>query len=143
MELADTFATVPLLSGLDSRTLKRLAQNAKRRTYAPGQVIIKEDSPASALYVILSGRVRVDKLPGTDGQALAYLAAGDFFGELALIEDHARSATITAVDETECALFVAWEFTALLKEHPQIAVPIMYALIERLHRHEKQEHRSA
>ena len=142
VELAETFATVPLLSSLDSRTLKRLAQDAKRRTYAPGKVIIKQDSPASALYVILRGRVRVDKLAGTEGEALA-TTPGDFFGELALIEDNPRSATITAVDETECALFVAWEFTALLKEHPQIAVPIMYALIERLHRHEKREHASA
>lgn len=143
MELTQTLASVPLLSSLDAKTLKRLAQDAKRRTYEPGDVIIREEAPASALYIILSGRVRVDKNPAVEGEPLAHLTAGDFFGELALIEDNPRSATITAVDQTECALFVSWEFTALLKEHPQIAVPIMYALIERLHRHEKRQHRSA
>jgi len=64
------------------------------------------------------------------------MGPGDFFGELALIEEHARSATARAKEETECILFVAWEFTALLKEHPQIAVPIMNALIARIHRRE-------
>ena len=64
------------------------------------------------------------------------LYPGDFFGELALIEDHPRTASVLAVEETECILFVAWEFTALLKEHPQMAVPIMNALIKRLHRRE-------
>jgi CRP-like cAMP-binding protein len=138
VELSQTLASVPLLSSLDAKTIKRLAQDAKVRTYEPGDVIIREEAPASALYIILSGRVRVDKNPAVEGEPLAHLTDGDFFGELALIEDNPRSAT-----STECALFVSWEFTALLKENPQIAVPIMYALIERLHRHEKREHRSA
>ncbi len=139
MELEQTLASVPLLSSLDRRTIKRLAEQGKQRTYQPGDVIIREDAPASALYVITRGKVRVDKGVAAD-EPLTYLTPGDFFGELALIEDHPRSATITAVDETECVLFVAWEFTALLKENPAIAVPIMYALIERLHRHEKESH---
>lgn len=135
LELEQTLASVPLLSSLDRKTVKRLAEQGKQRTYRSGEVVIREDAPASALYVITRGRVRVDKGPG-EGQPLTYLTPGDFFGELALIEDHPRSATVTAVDETDCVLFVAWEFTALLKEHPSIAVPIMYALIARLHRHE-------
>ncbi|HET8571165.1 MAG TPA: cyclic nucleotide-binding domain-containing protein [Candidatus Limnocylindria bacterium] len=139
MELEQTLASVPLLSSLDRRTIKRLAEQGKQRTYQPGDVIIREDAPASALYVITRGKVRVDKGVAAD-EPLTYLTPGDFFGELALIEDHPRSATITAVDETDCVLFVAWEFTALLKENPAIAVPIMYALIERLHRHEKESH---
>jgi CRP/FNR family transcriptional regulator len=139
LELEQTLASVPLLSSLDRRTIKRLAEQGKQRTYQPGDVIIREDAPASALYVITRGKVRVDKGVAAD-EPLTYLTPGDFFGELALIEDHPRSATITAVDETECVLFVAWEFTALLKENPAIAVPIMYALIERLHRHEKESH---
>jgi CRP-like cAMP-binding protein len=139
LELEQTLASVPLLSSLDRRTIKRLAEQGKQRTYQPGDVIIREDAPASALYVITRGKVRVDKGVAAD-EPLTYLTPGDFFVELALIEDHPRSATITAVDETECVLFVAWEFTALLKENPAIAVPIMYALIERLHRHEKESH---
>ncbi len=135
MDAEQTLASVPLFAGLDGRSLKRLAEQAKRRTYAPGDPIIRQDAPASALYVITRGRVRVHE-GGDEGATLTELIPGEFFGELALIEDRPRTASVTAVEETECMLFVAWEFTALLKEHPDIAVPIMHALIKRLHRRE-------
>ncbi|MEP7082165.1 MAG: cyclic nucleotide-binding domain-containing protein [Chloroflexota bacterium] len=133
MELEAQLASVPLLAGLDDRVRRRLAQIGKRRTYAAGETIVEEGEKGVALYVILSGRVRVER----SGEALGELGPGDFFGELALIEDEPRSATVIAVDETECILFVAWEFRALIKEQPQVAVPIMLALIERLHRRER------
>lgn len=133
MELEAQLASVPLLAGLDDRVRRRLAQIGKRRTYAAGETIVEEGEKGVALYVVLSGRVRVER----SGEQLGELGAGDFFGELALIEDEPRSATVVAVDETECILFVAWEFRALIKEQPQIAVPIMLALIERLHRRER------
>jgi CRP/FNR family transcriptional regulator, cyclic AMP receptor protein len=133
MELEAQLASVPLLAGLDDRVRRRLAQIGKRRTYAAGETIVEEGEKGVALYVVLSGRVRVER----SGEQLGELGPGDFFGELALIEDEPRSATVIAVDATECILFVAWEFRALIKEHPQVAVPIMLALIERLHRRER------
>jgi len=133
MELEAQLASVPLLAGLDDRVRRRLAQIGKRRTYAAGETIVKEGSTGTALYVLLSGRVRVER----GGSQVGELGPGDFFGELALIEDEPRSATVIAVDETECLLFPAWEFRALLDEQPQIAVAIMRALIERIHRQER------
>ncbi len=132
MELAQQLATVPLLADLDDRVRRRLAEVGKRRTYGADEVIVKEGSTGTALYIILSGRARVER----ESQTLGELAPGDFFGELALIEEHPRSATVVAAAETDCLLFPAWEFTALLKEHPEVAVPIMRALIARLHRRE-------
>ena len=131
-----SLADVPLLAGLDKRTLERVAEQGKRRTYEAGEAIISQDAPASALYVILRGHVVVERGEGDTASPVGEMGPGDFFGELALIEEHARSATVRAKEETECILFVAWEFTALLKEHPQIAVPIMNALIARIHRRE-------
>ena len=136
MDLEASLAATPLLAGLDKRTMARLASTAKVRTYAPGEAIVHQQAPASALYVILRGHARVERGEHDPPTAVGELGAGDFFGELALIEEHARSATVRATEETECALFVAWEFTALLKEHPEIAVPIMNALIARIHRRE-------
>lgn len=133
MELEAQLASVPLLAGLDDRVRRRLAQIGKRRTYAAGEAIVKEGSTGTALYVILSGRVRVER----GGNQVGELGAGDFFGELALIEDEPRSASVIAADESECLLFPAWEFRALLDEQPQIAVAIMRALIERIHRQER------
>jgi CRP/FNR family transcriptional regulator, cyclic AMP receptor protein len=135
VEAEQTLASVPLFSSLDKRTLKRLEEQGTRRVYAPGESIIRQGAPASALYVIVHGKVRVHE-GGDDGKTIGELHAGDFFGELALIEDHPRTASVTAVEETDCVLFVTWEFTALLKEYPEMAVTIMNALIERLHRRE-------
>jgi CRP-like cAMP-binding protein len=132
VELEQQLASVPLVAGLETRVRRRLAEIGKRRMYAPGEEIVREGTTGTALYILLSGRARVDR----DGSQIGELGPGDFFGELALIEEHPRSATVVATDETECLLFPAWEFTALLEEHPEVAVPIMKELIVRLHRRE-------
>jgi CRP/FNR family transcriptional regulator len=132
VELEQQLGSVPLLAGLDPRTRRRLAETGKRRTYGADEDIVREGSTGTALYIVLSGTARVVR----GGETLGEVRAGDFFGELALIEEHPRSASVIAATETECLLFPAWEFTALLEEHPAIAVPIMRALIQRLHRRE-------
>jgi CRP/FNR family cyclic AMP-dependent transcriptional regulator len=135
MELEQRMTTIPLLAGLDGRVRKRLVAVGKQRKYDADEAIIEEDQVGTALYIILSGSVRVER----GGTEIARLGSGDFFGELALIEQHPRSATVIANEVTECLLFPAWEFTALLSEHPEIAVPIMRALIDRIHRREHHE----
>jgi CRP/FNR family transcriptional regulator, cyclic AMP receptor protein len=138
-ELEESLSRVPLLKSLDAATLRGLAATGKLRRYRAGDTIVREDDPGIALYIIVSGKVRVARGSGNP-QELGELRAGDFFGELAIIEEHARTATVTAIDDTECLLLKSWEFRSLLKEHPAIAIPIMDALIARLHR---AEHRPA
>ena len=132
MELEKQLASVPLLAGLETRVRRRLAEIGKRRTYAADETFVKEGSTGTALYIVLSGKARVER----GGQPIGEIGASDFFGELALIEEHPRTATVVASEETDCLLFPAWEFTALLEEHPEIALPIMRKLITRLHRSE-------
>jgi CRP/FNR family transcriptional regulator, cyclic AMP receptor protein len=135
VELEQQLASVPLLAGLEPRVRRRLAEIGKRRTYSANEEIVREGSTGTALYILLSGEARVEQ----DGKKIGQLSAGDFFGELALIEEHPRSATVVADSETDCLLYPAWEFTALLEEHPEVAVPIMRVLIRRLHRSEHHE----
>jgi CRP-like cAMP-binding protein len=132
MQLEEQLASVPLLAGLDTRVRRRLADVGKQRTYAAEETIVREGSTGTALYIVLSGVARVERA----GEVIGRVSGGDFFGELALIEEHPRSASVVAVEETECLLYTAWEFSALLEEHPEIAVPIMRELIARLHRRE-------
>ncbi|HVM25426.1 MAG TPA: cyclic nucleotide-binding domain-containing protein [Candidatus Limnocylindrales bacterium] len=132
MELKEQLASVPLLAGVPDKVRRRLAEIGKRRRYAPGEVIVREGESGIAFYIVLTGSARVEQ----GGQAIGQLAAGDFFGELALIEEHERTATVVADEETECLGWTRWEFTALLNEHPEVAVPIMHVLIKRLHRRE-------
>ncbi|HEX2766021.1 MAG TPA: cyclic nucleotide-binding domain-containing protein [Candidatus Limnocylindria bacterium] len=132
MELHEQLASVPLFAGLPADVRRRLAEIGKRRSFNPDDAIVREGETGTALYVILSGRARVEQ----DGRTLGELSAGDFFGELALIEEHRRTATVVATEPTECLLYPAWEFTSLLAEHPEVAIPIMTELIRRLHRRE-------
>ena len=136
MELEQRLASVPLLERLPARVRRRLAEIGKHRRYAPGDTIVREGESGIAFYIMLSGSARVEQR----GETIGELATGDFFGELALIEEHPRTASVVAVEETECLGLVRWEFSALIDEHPEVAVPIMHTLIKRLHR---QEHHGA
>ena len=135
MDLEQLLASVPLTAGLEERVRRRLAGIGRVRAYPGGTTIVEEGASATALYIVVSGRARIVR----GGETIGEVARGDFFGELALIEEQPRSATVVADEDTECLLFPAWEFTALLAEHPELAVPIMRALIARLHKHEQHE----
>jgi CRP-like cAMP-binding protein len=129
-------ADIPLLAGLKPKDREQVLRSARRRTFEPGEIVVSEGSPALHLYVVVTGHADVEmERQGHVGR----LAPGDFFGELALIEEHARTATVTASDELTCLMLPAWEFRALLEEHPEIALPMLRALIARTHRKEHHE----
>lgn len=126
-------AAIPLLAVLKPREREQVLRTAREQTYAPGEVVVREGDPATRLYLISSGTARVEV--GDHGQ-VGTLKAGDFFGELALIEEHGRTATVIAETELTCLLISAWEFRASLEEHPEMAIPMLKAIIARLHRQE-------
>jgi CRP/FNR family cyclic AMP-dependent transcriptional regulator len=124
---------IPLLAVLKPRDRERVLRSARVERYAPGQFVVAEGDPATRLYVVVSGTARVERSgAGTVGG----LRAGDFFGELALIEEHGRTASVIADTDLTCLLIAAWDFNALLERHPQIAVPMLKAIIARLHARE-------
>lgn len=123
-------ARIPLLAVLKPKDRDRVVKYAKHRTYAAGETVVREGEPALNLFLIAEGHAIVER----DGVgAVGRLAPGDFFGELGLIEQHGRTATVTAEDELVCYLLPAWEFRALLRDHPEMAVPMLEAVIARLH----------
>lgn len=124
---------IKLLSALSSKERAKILAYAKRQTYEPGDTVVREGDSGMHLYFVTEGHARVQQV----GQSwIGRLEPGDFFGELALIEDHSRTATVVAEDALTCLLIPAWEFRALLKEHPILAVELLNALISRLHRRE-------
>lgn len=86
MDLNQQLATVPLLAGLQERVRRRLADVGRRRTYPQGETIVEQGALGTALYIVLSGRGRVER----DGETIGFVGPNDFFGELALIEEHPR-----------------------------------------------------
>jgi CRP-like cAMP-binding protein len=130
---ARTAATIPLLASLKPKERDQVLRSARERTFAPGDTVVSEGSPALHVYFVVRGTADVEQA----GQGrVGRLGPGDFFGELAIIEEHARTATVVAADELTCLMLPAWEFRALLDEHPAMAVPMLRALISRLHRKE-------
>lgn len=128
MSSIDT-STIPVLAALKPKDRETVLWSARQRTYAPGEVVIREGDSALNLFLIASGRARVEQ----GGVELRPLAQGEFFGELGILQEHPRTATVTAIDELTCILLPAWEFRSLLREHPEMAVPMLETLISRLH----------
>ena len=125
-------ASIPLLAVLDKRARKQVLQTAREAHFAAGQTVVREGDPATLLYLIVSGHASVEQ----GGRKVGSMGPGEFFGELALIEQHGRTATVVAEDELDCLLVSAWEFRASLEEHPRMAIPMLDAIIARLHRRE-------
>jgi voltage-gated potassium channel len=130
---AQTAARIPLLAVLKPKDREKVLRAARQQHYAPGDVVVAEGEPATRLYLVVSGTARVEQAAqGPVGR----IGPGDFFGELALIEEHGRTATVIAETELTCLLVSAWDFRALMEEHPQMAIPMLHAIIARLHARE-------
>jgi CRP-like cAMP-binding protein len=126
-------ANIPLLAVLDRRALDQVLRTAREQTYAPGDVVVAQGDPATRLFVIVEGTAAVEQ---EEMGRVGTLGQGEFFGELALIEAHGRTATVRAETELTCLVIPAWEFKASLEEHPQMAIPMLQTIIARLHRRE-------
>ncbi len=96
LQIEEMFGLVPLFSGMPDAALKALAGKAASVSYLEGDVIIGEGEHGDALYIVARGRVRVTRQDGDGEKLLSDLAAGDFFGEMALLGDHVRRASVTA-----------------------------------------------
>ncbi len=133
MALEDTLAGVPLFSQLKHSDLKRVAKAMVQRRFPKDHVIVKEGDQAVAFYIIDSGQVEVFKGIGEERpQVLATLKSGDFFGEMALLDGYPRSASIRAVEDSECLVLSRWDFLAEVRSSPDIAAGILPVLSQRL-----------
>jgi CRP-like cAMP-binding protein len=137
-DIQHAFAAVPLLAGLTARQRAAIAARATTRRYAPGSTIVRAGDTTMALYVVLSGSVRVERAhPDAGAVHLAELGAGGVFGEMGLIDDAVRSATIVALEPTECALIPKWDFEKRLRDNPFVALAIIRVLNGRVRRLEQ------
>jgi CRP/FNR family transcriptional regulator, cyclic AMP receptor protein len=121
-------ADLPLFAGLSRRHLGKVASAASTKRYAAGSALVRADGPANAFYVILDGRVRVDTPTGDTSE----LNAGEFFGEMALIDGEPRSATVVAVTDVYVLIISRPKFLKVLESEPKIALAIMATLTRRI-----------
>ena len=124
----DLLKSVPIFSELGRGDLSRLAKLMVERTIKAGDAVIEENDQAAGFFVVSSGKLEVER----QGKTLATYGPGDFFGEMALFEGFPRSATVRAVEDSELLAMTRWDFTAELKNHPQIALSMLPVLVRRL-----------
>jgi len=124
---ADTLRQVPLFSGLSDRDLAHLAATMRDRTYTEGAAVTAEGGRGSWFFVIEDGDADVV----VDGNKVGTLHPGDYFGEIALIDDGVRSASIVAATDLLCYGLTPWEFRPFVEEHPQVAWALLQALARR------------
>jgi CRP/FNR family cyclic AMP-dependent transcriptional regulator len=136
-EKAAALARLPLFEGISAESMDRLAAATGEQDFAAGAYIVRQGQIGTGLYVILEGSVRV--IRGSD--ELATLAAGDFFGELSVIDQQPRNASVQAAEPTRCLALASWELLELLEKDPTLSLNMIRGLVARLraqgehHRH--------
>jgi CRP/FNR family transcriptional regulator, cyclic AMP receptor protein len=127
----------PLLAGVDQDGLEAVAARAIEVEFSAGQVIARQGDVGSGLFIVASGSVRVVR----DGDTIATLGPGEFFGELSVLDGQPRTAQVVAVEPTVCLALSTWEFEAVVRDQPDVALAVMRGLAARLrglteaHRH--------
>jgi phosphoenolpyruvate synthase/pyruvate phosphate dikinase len=125
---SEVISAVPLFAGIGEAEIEQLTGLFKEREFAAGETIIKEGIGAAAFFVILSGEVSVS----VHGRPVSTLTRGDYFGEVALIDEGFRSATITAVTDVVCHGLTYWEFRPLVQSNATIAWNLLQTMTRRL-----------
>jgi CRP/FNR family cyclic AMP-dependent transcriptional regulator len=124
----DVLSDVPIFSGLSKRQLNKIAGVAQSRRFPRYSTLVRAGEPGEVFFVILDGTVLV-KAPG---KRTVRLAAGDSFGEMALLDDAPRSATVEADDEVFVMLLGRKAFNRMLAREPRIAIVLLRTLAQRL-----------
>jgi CRP/FNR family cyclic AMP-dependent transcriptional regulator len=134
----DTLAHVDLFAGLDKKELRHLAGSCQERKFPAGSVLIQQGDTGAGLFVITSGHVKVTQATDPDRaeENLRTMGPGEVLGEMALLDDLPRSATVTAIDDVTALLLPVWEFRTVLHSNPDIAVRLLATLSHRLRKAE-------
>jgi CRP-like cAMP-binding protein len=124
----EALQNVQLFSTLEEEDLEQLARQLHERRFPEGGEVTTEGSTGAGFFVIAAGNAEV--LVG--GELRATLGPGDYFGEVALIDDGIRSASIVAATDLLCYGLTPWEFRPFVEEHPKVAWALLQALARRL-----------
>ena len=119
---------VPLFSDLDKKELQGLASSMKERNFDPGDTIAVEGQSGVGFFIIDEGEATIS----VKGEDLNTLGHGDYFGEVALIDDGARTATITAKSPLKCYGITSWEFKPLVEQNADLAWKMLQTMAKML-----------
>ena len=124
-QLQEDLAKVPLFSDLNQRQLRKLAKGFKEKTIGPGITVVREGHmDGVGFFVIAEGKATVS----VSGVNVAVIGPGDYFGELAMITERARGATVTAETQLRCLRMAFWDLRRFAKENPYVCWKLLQHL---------------
>jgi CRP/FNR family transcriptional regulator, cyclic AMP receptor protein len=124
----ELLAGCPLFKGIDDEGLAALAERATQVDFPAGHVIARQGEIGTGFFVVIEGQVRVVR----DGKPVATLGAGEFFGELSVLDRMPRNAMVAAEVPTTCLALASWDFEAVLLEQPALTLAILRGVARRL-----------
>ena len=119
---------VPLFKGLSQEELDVVLRSTSEADFQPGSEVVREGDKGAGFHLILSGTAKVSQ----GGKDLRSLGPGESFGDIALIDDGHRTATVQAESQLHTLSITTWNFKPLLLEHPQVAYKLLVELCRRL-----------
>jgi CRP-like cAMP-binding protein len=119
---------VPLFAELEPRELQRLSGSFKEQIFEPGQTVVAEGERVARFFVIESGEAVVN----VHGEERGRLGPGDYFGDVAMIDQGERTASIEAQSDLTCYSLTFWDFRPLVESDARIAWPLLQAMAKRL-----------
>jgi CRP-like cAMP-binding protein len=133
----DLLRDVALFAGVDRGQLDRIAEMAVEVEFPAGRVIARHGEIGTGFFLVVSGRVRVVR----DGEEVAQLGSGEFFGELSVLDQLPRIAQVTSIEPTTCLAIASWDLERMLLDEPALTLAILRGVARRLrevsaaHRH--------
>ena len=130
MEKLKFLSSVPIFSDLSSSTLQKVSDLGGVKSYPKNSVIFSEEEDGSALFVIISGKVKVCRTSKEDTSKeviFSILNPSDFFGEMALLDGLNRSASVIAMEDSQLFLIQRSDFLELLHEYPEVSIALLQA----------------
>lgn len=123
---------VALFNELTDPQLERLARRVVERDFKAGEVIVKQGTGGEGFFIISDGKAEaIHERNDGEKSVVNVFKTTDFFGELALLSEGMRTASVVASDNTQCLVLTRWEFRACLKEDSEIAVVILEEMANR------------
>ncbi len=122
---------VPLFAKLDKQNLEVLSRIIVERKFDKGSVIVSQGESGIGFYIIESGKVEVYREKDGEKFKLNEISGGEFFGEMALFDELPRTATVVALEPTNCYIITNWHFRGVIDSNPSVAAQMLEVIAKR------------
>jgi len=133
---SELLSAARLFDGVDAAGMDRIAAVAVEVEFPADHVIARQGEIGTGFFIVVSGGARVVR----DGETVAMLGPGDFFGELSVLDGKPRNAQVSAVGPTTCLALATWDFEAVVLAEPKVALAILRGLATRIREHTETVH---